>query len=97
MNRKSFYIGLLSLSATLLALVNYFWSQPAGAQETIKDRDFAMVTARTQTGGDALYVLDNMTGHLAVFNYDPSAKMLRVRQVRDVGSQIFAPPSFRAR
>jgi len=92
MSRKSFYIGLLSLSATLLALLNYFSAQPAQADLTIKDRDFSMVTAHSQTGSDALYVIDNASGHVAVFNYDPSARMLRLQAIRDVGVQIFGAP-----
>lgn len=97
MSRKSFYIGVLSLSATLLALLNYFVAQPAQADLTIKDRDFSMVTAREQNGGDALWVLDNTSGHVAVFYYDPSARMLRVREVRDVATQVFNATPMRGR
>ena len=32
---------------------------------SIKDRDYSLVTARTQTGGDSLYVLDNRSGRVS--------------------------------
>ena len=65
MEKKNFTIGLLSLSAVVLMLVNYFAAQPAQAILSIKDRDYSLVTARTQTGGDSLYVLGgfDLTGN----------------------------------
>ncbi len=84
MDRKSFYIGILSVSATLLALANYFAPQPALAITTIKDRDFSMVTAQSQGNGDALYVLDNRSGRIAIFSYDPSSRTLRPRFTTDM-------------
>jgi hypothetical protein len=78
MDKKSFAIGILSVTATLLLVANYFVPSSANASLTIKDRDFSMVTARTQRGGDALYLLDNRTGKVAIYSYDPSSKVVRV-------------------
>jgi hypothetical protein len=89
MDRKTFYIGILSVSATLLALANYFAPQPAQAMLTIKDRDFSMVTAESQASGDALYVLDNRSGRVAIFSYDPSSRALRPRFTSDM-TAVFA-------
>ncbi len=86
MNKKSFTIGMLSLSAVVLMLVIYFTPQSAQALLTIKDRDFGLVTARTQGGGDTLYVLDNRSGRVAVFSYDPARRALAPRFVGDLNA-----------
>jgi len=72
-DKKMFAIGVLSLTAAVLLIGNYFAPQPAMATSTIKDRDFSMVTAAVQTGGDAVYVLDNRRGRVAIYAYDPSS------------------------
>ena len=79
MDKKIFAIGILSLTAVLLALGNFFLDTPARAGETIKDRDYQAVTARIQAGGEGLYILDNKTGMVAVFAYDPNVRGLRAR------------------
>lgn len=90
MDKKNFSIGLLSLSAVALMLVNYFAPQPAQALMSIKDRDFSLVTARTQNGGDSLYVLDNRSGRVAVFSYDPARKALVPRVVGEMSAAFGA-------
>jgi hypothetical protein len=89
MDKKTFWIGILSLTATVLMLGNYFAPQPAMATMSIKDRDFSMVTAHSQTGGDSLFVLDNRSGKVAVYFYDPSSKVVRPRGSGDM-SKMFA-------
>ena len=93
MDRKTLYIGLLSLSATGLLLLNYFGASPVSAQVSsplsIKDRDFSMVTARTQAHGDALYIMDNHTGRIAVLTYDAASHLVRPHAFRDLPT-IFA-------
>jgi hypothetical protein len=84
MDRRNFYIGILSLSATVLLLANYFTAQPAMALQTIKDRDFGMVTGSSQAGGDTLYVLDNRSGRVAIFAYSPAAHALVLKKVGDM-------------
>jgi hypothetical protein len=84
MDRKNFYIGILSLSATVLLMANYFTPQPAMALQTIKDRDFSLVTASSQSGSDSLYVLDNRTGRVAIFAYDPAARSLVPKKIGDL-------------
>jgi hypothetical protein len=90
MDKKTFWIGILSLTATLLLMGNYFASpQPAMATMSIKDRDFSMCTAHSQTGGDALFVLDNRSGKVAVYAYDPSGRTIRTRGAGDM-AKLFA-------
>jgi hypothetical protein len=86
MDKKNFAIGILSLTATLLLVANYFAPAPADALMTIKDRDFSMVTARTQQNGDTLYILDNRTGRVAVYSYDPAGRVVRPRVFGDMST-----------
>ena len=88
MDKKSFAIGILSLTATVLLMGNYFAPQPANALMTIKDRDFSLVTALTQQSGDSLYILDNRSGRVAVYSYDPSSRIIRPRAASDM-SKLF--------
>jgi len=85
MNRKNYPIAMLSITAVALLLANYLVSAPAVAGMVIKDRDYLVSTARVQSGGDALYIVDNRTGQMAVFVYDPSARRLIPRDIRPVG------------
>jgi hypothetical protein len=86
MDKQSFSIGILSLSAVILLVANFFSPQPAQALNTIKDRSFSMVTASTQAGGDVLYVVDNQTGRLGIFAYDPARKELVPRAGSDLAA-----------
>ena len=83
-------ILVLSLTAVILLLLNYIVSRPAAADVTVKDRDYQVVTARIQSGGEGLYITDNRTGQIAVFSYDPSSRQVSLRavgQVADAFSQ----------
>ena len=88
-DKKMFAIGILSLSAALLLVGNYFAPRQAIATTTIKDRDFSLTTAAAATGGDSLYVLDNRSGKVAVYSYDPSTKVIRPRAAGEMGN-LFA-------
>jgi hypothetical protein len=90
MKRQNLGIGILSLSAVLLIVAHWFVPTPASAEVAVKERDYQLVTAKIQTGGDGLYIMDNRTGQLAVFTYDPSSRGVRARTVRNV-SDAFAP------
>jgi len=74
LDKKTFAIGLLSLSAVALLVANLIHVPPAKAAMAIKDRDYQAVTARITKGGEALYLTDNRTGLIAVFMYDPSKR-----------------------
>jgi len=90
MDKKTFTIGILSLSAVILMVANYFAPEPAHALYTIRDRDFAMVTASSQNGGDVLYILDNLSGRIAVFAYDASRREMVPRVSSDL-TATFSP------
>jgi hypothetical protein len=86
MEKKTFSIGILSLSAVVLFIANYFMPQPAMALQTIKDRSYSMVTASSQNGGDVLYVLDNLSGRIGIFSYDPSQREMVPRSSGDLST-----------
>lgn len=91
MDKKSLTIGLLSLSALILFVANLApQPQVAFAGETIKDRDYQVVTARVQQGGEGLYILDNKSGQVAVFTWDVAARGIRLRAVRNVADAFAA-------
>ena len=84
MKNKNLGIGILAIMALGLIVAHWFVPAPASAQVAIKERDYQVVTARIQTGGDGLYILDNRTGQVAVFTYDPASRGVRARKVRNV-------------
>ena len=84
MDRKTLTIAALAITALLLVLANMASPNPAPAAAVVVGRDYQAVTTSMQAGGDALYILDNKTGQLAVFAYDPKDKSVRVRDVRYV-------------
>ena len=89
MDKKTFGIGILSITATLLTIACLMPARPADAAFAVKDRDYQLITVQNQQGGDSLYVVDNRTGLMAVFAYDPNGGVLRPRAVRPV-SDAFA-------
>ncbi|HRK30015.1 MAG TPA: hypothetical protein PLD59_02975 [Tepidisphaeraceae bacterium] len=84
MDRKTFAIGVLAIIAVILSAANLMPVQQTFAAATIKDRDYQVVTSRTQQGGDGLYILDNRTGQVAVFTWDVAARAVKLRDVRMV-------------
>ena len=65
-------------------LAIHFFVPTANAGFAIKDRDYQVVSARIQSGGDGIYILDNKTAQLAVFTYDPASRELRARVKRSI-------------
>ena len=90
-DQMSTWIGVLSLTAGVLVAANYaFRPAPASGLVMFKDRDFQMVTARTQQQGDTLYVMDNRTGKIAVYSYDPATRDVRPRVFGDIATLFVA-------
>ena len=76
-------ISLLSLSAMVLLAANWLMPGRASGDVSVKERDYQMVTAPVENGGDALYILDVRSGQIAVFNYDPAARSVVAAGVRN--------------
>ena len=64
MDKKTFSLGVLSITATLLLIANLLPMPAAHADTAIKDRDYTMATTRSQKGGEILYIIDNRTGQV---------------------------------
>jgi hypothetical protein len=84
MDKKTFGIGILSITAALLFVAALLPTPKADAAFAVKDRDYQVIAVKSQQGGDSLYVVDNRTGLVAVFAFDPRTRVLRPRQVRAV-------------
>jgi hypothetical protein len=65
--------------------------QTAHAATAIKYRDYQLVTARVQRGGEGLYIADNRVGMLAVFTWDVSTRTIQVRAVRPITDAFTSP------
>src|SRR4051812_1735099 len=85
LDKKTFMIGVLTLSAVILFVANLYMPHPAKADLVVKDRDYQAVTARTFKGGDALYLTDNRQGLVAVLMYDPNKKQVIPMTVVPIG------------
>jgi hypothetical protein len=83
MDKKTFGIGLFSITGALLLIACLLPNKAANAAFALKDRDYQLITAKGQNG-DTIYVVDNRTGLMAVFTFDNRARVLRPRQVRAV-------------
>jgi hypothetical protein len=85
MDKKTFGIGILSITAALLFVATLLPTTPrAQAAFAVKDRDYQVITVKSQQGGDTLYIVDNRTGKVAVFTFDPRTRVLRPRKVGTV-------------
>jgi hypothetical protein len=77
LDKKTFAIGVLSLSAVILLVANLLTPRNASATyETIQDNDYSMVTATALGGGDAVFVTEKRSGKMAMFVFDPNQKKL---------------------
>jgi hypothetical protein len=85
MKRSDMTIGILCLSAALLVVLHWFLPTGHAAEVTVKERNYSVVSARIASGGDGLYIMDNSTGVVAVFTYDPSTRNVQPRQVKPIG------------
>ncbi|MGD1278673.1 MAG: hypothetical protein ABR964_15785 [Tepidisphaeraceae bacterium] len=83
MDRKLIAICILTISAVALMIAN-FVAVPLRADTAANSRDYQLVTARLQSGGEGLYILDNRTGLMAIFTYDTGTRSLRPRAVRPI-------------
>jgi len=84
MDKKTFTIGTLSITALLLLLINLMPMPAPARADVIKDRDYQAVTAPIRQGGDGLFVIDNRTGKMGVFAYDNTRKGIVTVDIQDV-------------
>lgn len=84
MDKKTFTVGILSLTAVVLFAANLVVTPRASANFVVKDRDYQMVTANVAANDEGLYVLDNRSGMMALFSYNATAKSLQARDKRPI-------------
>ena len=85
MDKKTYSIGILTLSAVMLLVANLLMSPPSATGDVaIATPDMQAVTAKVGgKGGDALYLYDVSSGKLAVFTSEPG-KGLVLKAVEDL-------------
>ena len=88
---KKEMLAIVGLSVTaILMAIGTFTGSPANADFSIKDRDYQLITGRASNGGQDLYIMDNRTGLMAVFIYDPNVHRVQPRAFISV-ADIFGP------
>ncbi|MDB5298901.1 MAG: hypothetical protein JWO87_564 [Phycisphaerales bacterium] len=98
MDKKTFAIGVLSLTAVILLAANFLAPRGAVAADSIQDNDYSMQTGRAIAGGDALFVTDKRTGMMAVFVYNNQKQALvntDLQPVQNAFSKMVAGPGKR--
>lgn len=92
-DNKALAIAALTVSAAILMAANLLNpAQPAAAADSIKGREYQVVTARMTQGGEGLYLVDNRTGLMAVFTYDTTTRTVQPRDVRAVTDAFAQAP-----
>src|SRR3954470_20560338 len=79
MDKKTYSIGILSITALILVLANLMNTPTAQATQGMVNpgRDYQVVTSPEQTGGDALYIPNTRGGTPGVFTSGaPSRRMV---------------------
>jgi len=84
MDKKTYGIGILSVTAALLFVANFMPIKTVQAADAVKERDFTVVTSRITQGGEALYICDNRTGLMAVFTWEAAKRQIMLRDLRKV-------------
>jgi hypothetical protein len=79
MDKKTFSIGILSVTALILLLANMMPVPQARAADAVKERDFTLVTSSISQGGEALYIVDNRTSQIGVFSWDTTQRRVVAR------------------
>ena len=82
MNKKTYTVGILSISALVLFVANLMMPVSVHGGFVMKERDYQLITGRQQIGDEAIYVLDARTGLMAAFSYDPGRKTIVLRAVK---------------
>lgn len=84
MDKKTYSIGVLTITAAVLFVANLLPVSPAQAEYSIKDRDYQLITAKATRDGEVLYVIDNRTGQIAAFSWDNATRRIRPVSVQPV-------------
>ena len=94
MDKKLMAICVLTVTAVALMLAN-FSSRPAQAQVVLSGRNYQIATGHLATGGEGVYILDNVSGNIAIFSYSPEFKQLKVRDAISAATAVGGQPGTR--
>jgi hypothetical protein len=84
MDRKTFSIGILTLTAVLLFVACILPVKPAQGAFAVKDLSrYQLVTVTSQQGGDLLYIIDPQ-GKIVVLAYDLPTRLMRPVAIGDL-------------
>ena len=87
-DRKSFLIGVLTISAAILTIGHLQITSTAHAAESVIDDDYQLVTARTNQGNDGLYVLSKRENLVVLFTWDPAKKSIVPKDVKSLDTLL---------
>jgi len=76
MDKKTFVIGVMALSAIILFAANLLQPRFAEASFVVRDNEYTAVTAQIRDGSDGLYIVDNRGGKVVVLGYNPNKKLV---------------------
>jgi hypothetical protein len=79
MDRKTFGIAILTLTALILFVATLFPARPAQADFAVKDpaSRLQLVTVTSQKGGNLIYLIDPVGGKVLVLGYNIQTRDLR--------------------
>jgi hypothetical protein len=93
MDKKTFAIGVLSLTAVILFVANLIAPLPqASANFVVKDRDYTAVTAVLTPNDEGIYITDNRSGKMVLFSFNPNTKSLQIRDIKDIMDAFATAP-----
>lgn len=83
-DKKSFLVGVLTLSAAILTVGHLQINSIAHAAEAIIDDDYQLVTAKVRKGDEGVYILHKRKNLIALFTWDASRKGVVVSDVQSM-------------
>jgi len=88
MDRKTFAIGILAVTAVLLFIAQFMPVRTAMADDSVSDRNYSIVTGHGSQGGESLYIFNRGTGVMAVFTWDANDRRVKLRARRSIEEAI---------
>jgi hypothetical protein len=88
MDRKTFAIGVMMVTAVVLFIAQFMPVRTAVAGDSVGDRDYQICTSRSIKGGEALYIFNRRSGTVAVFSWEPADRRVKLRAVRSVNDAV---------
>jgi hypothetical protein len=88
MDRKTYSIGVLMVTAVVLFIAQFMPVRTAVAGDSVGDRDYQIATSRSIKGGEALYIFHRRSGTVGVFSWEPSDRRVKLRAVRSVNDAV---------